>query len=275
MPSRRPCTAAAGDAGLNQRQQLIDRQRQQRGRDAAEDDKHPVLRLQAGENVVAETRLADRRGERRGADHPDSGRADAGHDHRQRQRQFDIAQQPPGPHADDARGFAQARIDAVEAGHGVAQDRQHRIERQRQHRRQEAERRKSFAEDALGQGALSASSKRVEQGQKREAGNGLHDAGDRQQGAAKKRPMSRGDGDRQADAEPNDERGQAHQHMAAEIVGQARPCVGETGVEDHAAMMACTAQRRNGPFRESGRSIPLVNIAKILPYRGRTLAMTV
>ena len=29
------------------------------------------------------------------------------------------------------------------------------------------------------------------------------------------------------------ERGEAYQHMVAEIVGQPRPCVGEAGVEDH------------------------------------------
>ena len=33
-------------------------------------------------------------------------------------------------------------------------------------------------------------------------------------------------------------------------VAHYRP-LGKTGVEGHAAMMACTAQRRNGPFRES------------------------
>ena len=98
--------------------------------------------------------------------------------------QLDIAQQPPGRHADDAGGLAKARIDPVEAGHGVTQDRQHRIERQCQHRRQEAESRKSLAENALGQGSQ-CQQQRVEQGQKREPGNGLHDAGDRQQATTK------------------------------------------------------------------------------------------
>ena len=66
-----------GDAGLHQRQQLIDRERQQRRRDAAEQHEHPVLRLQSGEDVVAEARLADRRRQRRGADHPYRRGADA------------------------------------------------------------------------------------------------------------------------------------------------------------------------------------------------------
>ena len=34
-------------------------------------------------------------------------RADARHDDRQGQWKFDVAEQPPGPHTDDARRFAQ------------------------------------------------------------------------------------------------------------------------------------------------------------------------
>ena len=34
-------------------------------------------------------------------------------------------------------------------------------------------------------------------------------------------------------AEANGKRGQAHQDVATEIIGQARPCFGETGVEYH------------------------------------------
>ena len=48
------------DATLHQRQQLVDHQRQRRRRDAAEQHEHRVLRLQAGENVIAEARLPDR-----------------------------------------------------------------------------------------------------------------------------------------------------------------------------------------------------------------------
>ena len=47
--------------GLDQRQQLVDRERQHRGGEAAEQHEHPVLGLQAREDVIAEAGLADRR----------------------------------------------------------------------------------------------------------------------------------------------------------------------------------------------------------------------
>jgi hypothetical protein len=56
------------------------------------------------------------------------------------QRQVDFAQRTRRRHADHARRFAQARVDAGKAGDRVAQHRQHRIKRQRQHRGQKPER---------------------------------------------------------------------------------------------------------------------------------------
>ena len=52
--------AARGIAALDQRQQLVDGERQHRRSDAAEQHEDPVLRLQAGKDVVAEAGLADR-----------------------------------------------------------------------------------------------------------------------------------------------------------------------------------------------------------------------
>jgi hypothetical protein len=78
-----------GDAVLHEREQLIDDEREDRRGEAAEQHRNPVLRLQAREDVVAEARLADGRGERRRADDPDRGGADAGHDDGKRERQFD------------------------------------------------------------------------------------------------------------------------------------------------------------------------------------------
>ena len=77
------------EPGLDQRQQPVDGQRQRRRGGAADQHAHPVLGLQAGEDEVAEARLADRRRERRGADRPDRGGADAGEDHRRAERQLD------------------------------------------------------------------------------------------------------------------------------------------------------------------------------------------
>ena len=83
--------AVRGDAVLHQRQQLVDGERQRRRRGAAEQHEHPVLRLQAGEDVVAEAGLPDRRRQRRRADHPHRRGAHAGHDHRRGDRQFDVS----------------------------------------------------------------------------------------------------------------------------------------------------------------------------------------
>ena len=61
-------------------------------------------------------------------------------------------------HADAVGGLVDRRIDADDAGHAVPQDRQHGVERQRQQRRQEAERREAVAEQPLRDSAESASS---------------------------------------------------------------------------------------------------------------------
>ena len=121
------------------------------GRDTAEQHGHPVLDLQTREDVVAEARLADRRRQRGGADHPDGGRAHARHQHRRRERQLDARETLPIRHADAARRFDHGRVEIQDAGDAVANDRQHRIEREREQRRQEAERGEARAEDALRQ----------------------------------------------------------------------------------------------------------------------------
>ena len=122
---RDPAALPPRQPDLHQRQKLIDREREHGGGDAAEQHEHPVLRLQAGEDVVAEARLADRRRQRGAADHPDRRGADARHDHRQRERQFDHGERLPARHADAERRLLDRRIDAEQSGDGVPQHRQH------------------------------------------------------------------------------------------------------------------------------------------------------
>ena len=178
-PSTDAPAVALRDARLDQAQQLVGDQRQRRRRGAAEQHEDPVLGLQAGEDVVAEAGLADRRRQRRRADGPDRGGAHAGHDHRRGQRQLDPEEPLARRHADAVGGLDHGRIDAGEPGDAVPQDRQHRIERQRQQRRQEAERRKAEPKAAFVQ-RRERQQQRIEQRQQRQAGNGLHQAGDRQ-----------------------------------------------------------------------------------------------
>jgi hypothetical protein len=98
------------------------------------------LGLEAGENHVAQARAADRRRQRRRADRPYRGGADARDQHRQRERRLDQTQFLHRRHADGVRRLDHRGIDAVEAGDPVADDRQQRIERQREQRGEEAQR---------------------------------------------------------------------------------------------------------------------------------------
>jgi len=61
-PKRHPHAAAVADAGFDQRQQLIDAERQSRRGEATEQHEHPVLGLQACKDIIAKAGLPDRRG---------------------------------------------------------------------------------------------------------------------------------------------------------------------------------------------------------------------
>ena len=104
---RASASAAPAPASTSAKQPVDDERQRRRGR-AADQHAHPVLGLQAGEDEVAEARLADRGRERRRADRPDRGGADAGEDHRRAERQLDQAQALAPGHADAVRGLEHA-----------------------------------------------------------------------------------------------------------------------------------------------------------------------
>ncbi len=168
-------TVAPRDARLDQAEHLVDEHRERNDRNAAGEHIDPVLGLQAGEDVVAEARLADGGAERRNADGPHCGGADARHDDRRRERQLDTGEALAGRHADAVGRLDVIVVDSVEAGDAVAQDRQHRIDRQRKERRQKAERRHGKAEDPHGQRG-ERQQQRIEQREQRKAGDGLREA---------------------------------------------------------------------------------------------------
>ncbi len=234
--ARRGARLRVANADFDQRQQLIDRERQHGGGEAAEQHEHPVLGLQPGKDVIAEAGLADRRRQRRGADHPDRRGADARHHHRQRQRQFHREQRLARRHADALRGLEDRGVDAVQAGDGVAQHRQHRIERQRQHRGQESERGKAEPEPAQRQ-RRQRQQQRIEQRQQRQPRHRLHDAGKPEQRAAHHRPVARRNRQRQADHKSQRQRRDADPHMVAEIIRQMRQRLAPAriGEQAHAA----------------------------------------
>jgi len=115
----------ARQSGCRQRKQLIEHQRQQRRANAAEQNENPVLRLQTGEDVIAETRLSDRRGECCRADDPHRRRTNARNDHRCGQRQLDQTQRLTRRHAHAFRRHQNGWIDFHKGGDRVAQHGQH------------------------------------------------------------------------------------------------------------------------------------------------------
>ncbi len=167
---------APRDAGLDERKQLVDHQRERCGGHAAEQHVDPALGLQAREDVIAEARLAHRRRERGGADHPDGGRPNARHEHRRGERKLHANEALPIRHADAARGLAKRRIEIQDAGHAVADHGKHRVERERQQRRQEPECREAYAEEPRRQRG-EREQQRIEQREQREPGNRLYEAG--------------------------------------------------------------------------------------------------
>ena len=112
-------------------------------------------------------------------------------------------------------------VDALEAGDGVAQHRQHRIERERQPRGQESERRETETEPRQRQGRQ-RQQQRIEQRQQRQARHRLHDAGEPEQHAARYATITYRNRHRQADRETQRQRRDADPHMIAEIIRQMR-----------------------------------------------------
>ena len=161
-------------------QQAIGDESERGSADASDDDGDPVFRLQPAEDVVAEARLADGRGQCRRADGPDTGGAQAADQDRRCERNLDAQQALPRRHANAFRGLDDVRIDLLEARDATAQDGQHRIERQRDQGGKKSESGNRPPCDGLRQ-HRQTEQQGIEQSHQREAGNSLDDAGDGQQ----------------------------------------------------------------------------------------------
>ncbi|MGY3425595.1 hypothetical protein ACVWZW_006099 [Bradyrhizobium sp. F1.13.4] len=234
---------------------MIDGERQQGRGKAAEQHEHPVLGLEPGKDVIAEAGLPDRGRQRRGADHPHCGGTDASHHHRESQRQFDHHQRLRCGHSDALRGLDQRGIDAVEAGDAIAQHWQHRIERQRQHRRQEAESGEGDAEPGQRYGGREQQ-ERIEQREQRQSGHRLHDAGEREHHGARRGAVAGQDRQRQADHQAERKCGKTHPDVVAEIVGQMpqRLAPARIGEKAHAAPLCGSSAFNRSTWRRGVRS---------------------
>jgi hypothetical protein len=110
------------DRALDEAQQPVDREREHHGHDRRCDHSdEPVARLV--ENYVAQPSAARYRCERRGRDDVDGRRADAGEDERPGQRQLHHRQDLALVHAHPAGGVDGVRVDPVDGGVGVGEDR--------------------------------------------------------------------------------------------------------------------------------------------------------
>ena len=220
-PGHHSPPVAPAAARFDQAERLVDHERKRHHRDATDQHGDPVFGLQSGKDEVAKARLPDRGRQRRHADGPHRGGADASHDHRRGERQLDPEQFLAARHADAVGGLEISGVDAEQRGDAVAQDRQHRIDRERQERRQEAECRHAQNRTAAGH-RRQAEQQRIEQRQQREARYGLHEACDREHRQAQPRSPRRHDRQRQADRDAERQRGGAQQHMLCGIVRQQR-----------------------------------------------------
>lgn len=106
--------------------------------DAPDQNTGPVLCLETGENEVAKAGLAYCRCERGSAEGPDRGRAYARQYDRRRQRKFDEAKPLPSCHAKAVGDVQRDRVDLLNPGHPIPQNRQEGIEEKRQQGRKEA-----------------------------------------------------------------------------------------------------------------------------------------
>ena len=202
------------EARFDQSEQRVGDDGQPGAGDASGQHQRPVLRLQSGEDRITEARLADGRGKRRCADGPHRCGANARHDVGRGERRLDDPQSLPETHAYGVRRLEHAGIEVGLRCHRVAQDRQQRIERQREQRGQEAERRQVGAEYCA-QGQQDREEQR-QQGQRRDR---LHEAGEAQRAARYRLAAARPHRQRQGDggAEPDRAGGQddvLRQHIA-------------------------------------------------------------
>ena len=119
-------------------------------------------------------------------------------------------------HADRIGGAGDGGVEPGQPGDAVAQDRQHRIERQGEQRGQEAER-----GDAPADQPRQDEQQRIEERKQGERRDGLDEAGEGEGDAAELRPAGGEQGERQADDHAERERGDGEQDVLGEQRGHA------------------------------------------------------
>ena len=129
--SGRRAATAVFQTMLQRAQRAIGAQRQQRGGNRARQSRRVIEVAKPVVNQNAEAAGGDERRNRRDADAQHGRGANARQNERRRQRKFDLSQNLALGHAHRDGGFAHIFIDALHAGQRVANQRQNRINHQR------------------------------------------------------------------------------------------------------------------------------------------------
>ena len=201
------------------RQQAIGDQREGRSADASDNDGDPVFRLQPAEDIVAEARLADGRRQCRRADSPDTGGPQAAEEDRRCERYLDAQQALPRRHANALRGLDDVGINLLQARDAAAQDRQHRIERQRDQGGKKSESGNRPPRYGLGQ-YRQPEQQGIEQGHQCQAGDRLDDTGNGQQGCREARAAGGQQHEWAADQQRQPQRTGGQQDVLRKIIRQ-------------------------------------------------------
>src|SRR5690606_33322941 len=144
------------------------------------------------------------------------------------------------------------RVEVQNAGDAVAEDRKHRVEREREERRQEAERREADAGN-LRRRRGQREEHRIEERQQREARDRLDDARESEHGPAHARALQRQDHERRADREPQRERRGGEHDVLAEVLGQHAPRRFELPAQRVVTRAGSAASRRSRSRRSACR----------------------
>ena len=230
---QRALGAARRERLLQSPKREVGRQRHERGRNRAGQEQRVVVHPQATEDVHSEPACADRRRDRRRPHRDHRRHAHARDDEAERQRQLDLREHLPPGHPHRLGCLADAPVDPVDPGESVADDREQRVEEERDDRRQ--------APDPV------CPEQRDEEAEERQARHRLQDIGRGQDRPLEPRPPRQQDADRDAEKHPRPGRDDHQQHVLCRQL-ERLVAVPEKEVDEvHGARPHSLTNRRRGP----------------------------
>ena len=190
-----------GPLGISENE--VGSDRDQRRRNRACQNEHIVVHSQAAKDVTPQPARIDGRGDSGGSDADHRCDSHAGENHSQGEGQLNLEKQLAIGHSHTAAGLANSRVHAVNPGKSVANNRQQRIEHERNDRRPRADTAHYFDVKEI-------EIERDQKTEQRQARHRLHDVGDPEDGLTQTGPSSEQNSQRHAD-ENGDARGNYYQ----------------------------------------------------------------